>query len=366
MKSEYKKYELIDQYLSGQLSGKELVDFEKRVLEDANWKILVSRQKLANQLLVEQRLLKAKDFIHNYQEDKPESGNSKKWIIGSLAGLLIIASFLYFYTKKENSIASANTQEEYKKPEAAIKKEENSFKKNTVPAIKPSVQKEKKNKVEVIEAEKILVIDSSEIIISVKSPFEKEKNTNINSIQEQVTQAKPIPEKKPCIENISWSVTLTPTCQDQASGILDIHDIKGGKAPYLYSIDGGKTFQQGYSFGFLESGSYAVLVKDANACSSKIITEKLSSKNCKRSKEYIFNPYRGEIWNFPVTDKNWIKLSIMNREGKIVYRLNNAGGHSDFWNGKDMSDNYSEVGLHYYIFELEDGTVMDGYITLIM
>lgn len=366
MRSDYRKYELIDQYLSGQLSGKELEDFEKKLVEDPDWKILVNRQKLANQLLVEQRIIKAKEFIHNYQEDIPGNGNSKNWIIGSLAGVLLIASFLYLYTKKENPIASANTQEEYKKPEAAIKEEEKISKKNTVPSINSSVPKEKKEEVEVIEVEKILVIDSAEIVVPVKVLSEKEKNAKANPVQEQETELKPTPDKNPCIENITWSVTLAPTCNDQASGILDIHDVKGGKAPYLYSIDGGKTFKEGYSFGFLNSGTYSVAVKDANACSSKIIAEKIGTKNCEATKEYIFNPYQGETWSFPAGDKNIVKVSIMNREGKLVYQVNPSNGHPHLWDGKDRTNNYSEVGLHYYVLEFEDGTVKEGYITIIM
>ena len=58
--------------------------------------------------------------------------------------------------------------------------------------------------------------------------------------------------------------SASSTCGD-ANGALSINSIKGGTAPYTYSIDG-SNFQEESTFSGLAAATYTLFVKDANAC----------------------------------------------------------------------------------------------------
>ena len=58
------------------------------------------------------------------------------------------------------------------------------------------------------------------------------------------------------------------TCSGAANGSLTV-SATGGSAPYSYSIDGA-TFQEASTFTVLDSGSYVLTVKDANACTATV------------------------------------------------------------------------------------------------
>lgn len=49
------------------------------------------------------------------------------------------------------------------------------------------------------------------------------------------------------------------------SGSISVN-ASGGTAPYMYSIDGGNSFQTNSNFDFLGAGTYSVVVMDANGC----------------------------------------------------------------------------------------------------
>lgn len=49
-------------------------------------------------------------------------------------------------------------------------------------------------------------------------------------------------------------------------GNIEITEIEGGTGPFLYSIDGGETYQNGQVFSDLSAGEYNVLIQDAFEC----------------------------------------------------------------------------------------------------
>jgi PKD repeat protein len=58
-------------------------------------------------------------------------------------------------------------------------------------------------------------------------------------------------------------------CFGNASGYLELL-ATGGVAPYLYSIDGGQTFQSSPEFTNLAAGTYSIVVKDDNNCAKTL------------------------------------------------------------------------------------------------
>ncbi|MEM8583945.1 MAG: gliding motility-associated C-terminal domain-containing protein [Bacteroidota bacterium] len=50
------------------------------------------------------------------------------------------------------------------------------------------------------------------------------------------------------------------------TGLIQIGDVLGDSPPYIYSVDGGNSFQSTPAFGGLAAGSYQVVVQDVNGC----------------------------------------------------------------------------------------------------
>ncbi len=83
-----------------------------------------------------------------------------------------------------------------------------------------------------------------------------------------------------CSGSQAYSLTLTcptitfsasqvnPTCNGAANGSLTISNVLGGTEPYQYSINNGAQFFANPSFTGLGAGTYQVVVKDANNCTS--------------------------------------------------------------------------------------------------
>ena len=54
-------------------------------------------------------------------------------------------------------------------------------------------------------------------------------------------------------------------CRGENTGEIHL-SISGGTAPYSYSIDNGLNFQSQNYFNYLNTGSYSIIIKDANDC----------------------------------------------------------------------------------------------------
>jgi len=66
---------------------------------------------------------------------------------------------------------------------------------------------------------------------------------------------------------INGTVTLTTDYTCTTDGVITVSGITGGTPPYMYSIDG-VNFQSGNTFTGLTSGTYTIIIQDANNCAS--------------------------------------------------------------------------------------------------
>jgi len=75
---------------------------------------------------------------------------------------------------------------------------------------------------------------------------------------------------EPAALTISIPVTQNITCNGGTNGIIFATGA-GGISPYTYSIDGGVTFNPSGIFNNLPSGTYTVVVQDANGCTATAV-----------------------------------------------------------------------------------------------
>ena len=80
--------------------------------------------------------------------------------------------------------------------------------------------------------------------------------------------AGPISVTQPVL--VAATATSTPAdCNGAANGTIFV-SASGGTSPYLYSKNGGTTFQAGATFASLVAGNYNVVVKDVNGCTYSV------------------------------------------------------------------------------------------------
>ncbi len=92
---------LIENYLSGKLSGEETLDFEKNLISDKDIAEQTTQYKLAQNAIFEAGLSNYKEKLNKYHKEN-YSGNQKYWIVG-IATLLGLSGLLYFSLPKESS-----------------------------------------------------------------------------------------------------------------------------------------------------------------------------------------------------------------------------------------------------------------------
>jgi hypothetical protein len=112
MRQEFEHIELIEKYLLGQLRGKELEDFELRLLNDEKLKEEVELQKMLVSGVENAGLKQSLNFIHQTMFETSASYFSRNWInilAGGSFSLMILVAALFAVFKDHGSI-SAKTE----------------------------------------------------------------------------------------------------------------------------------------------------------------------------------------------------------------------------------------------------------------
>ncbi len=120
----------------------------------------------------------------------------------------------------------------------------------------------------------------------------------------------------PAVNYLAPSLT-NPDCNGENSGIIVVNG-SGGTAPLAYSINNGTTFQSSNTFNNLTSGSYDLLVRDANGCTPTGSTENLVDP----AAIVIDSISKSDISCFGLTDGQ-ITLYAQGGTGALIYSIDN-------------------------------------------
>ncbi|MEM1214527.1 MAG: gliding motility-associated C-terminal domain-containing protein, partial [Bacteroidota bacterium] len=102
--------------------------------------------------------------------------------------------------------------------------------------------------------------NSPDFVVSTAGTYTLEVlNTNNNCSE---TDEVLVTVSEPVLEDFS----LEDLSCTRDEGRIQFDAVSGGTAPYLYSIDGGVTFQMTENFAALPAGAYELVVQDANGC----------------------------------------------------------------------------------------------------
>lgn len=403
MRQDIEKYELIENYLKGELSPEEKLMVESQIKSDPGFANLVKQQRSMFELMVNGTLLDLKDNLNrihskaNRQNNTPSKGNfgtGKLFLIFAAASLLIVSTYLF---NKENEVIPEPVKIVHQQNKGVPSTEFSEFvgspqtdkqtkitkEKNPTPT-KKVIQEERSH------AKKQAVVENIEVP-SESSPFLPENHNKTTTPQvptpeykkqgtDQPTSEDAIPQEQGAIDQgspetneepfdcsqikITAEVGHTKSCDQKATGSLFIKEntISGGVAPYQYSINGGKNFYPNFMFDKLFSKAYEIAIVDANKCKSSLGTYILGSKDCSYSA--VLRPSEDIFWKIPTQDKTG-NIKIFQVGGAMVYEkdIEFPGIHE--WMGLTTNGRELPMGTYIFILTLDGEEPLQGNVTII-
>jgi len=352
-------YWQIEDYIKGKLDGSALVEFESKMTKDTNLKLEIELQKLADKLIVENRLLSASHVSLNTIESLKNSYSRKKIVVAGIVALISICTLSYYIFQKESI--------QYKNVMIAAEKKES--KKNTIEAILPPAHKKTKPEVLNVEAKREILNPSASTLNLIIDTLEKSSKTQTELLKtEIVKQEDPaimhsmaIPIKNPCTDvKIKGNVTVKNACLNEANGQIYVNGFQGGSSPYTYKVFSVKNGNL-VATDNLSEGFYDVKIFDNSSCSvtySNIAMKEISCFEIEKS----FNPFIGEILELGEKDQEGI-LIIYSKDGDTHYSKHFSKNENLQWNGAS-NNGVNETGYYIYTIKYKDGTSIQGEVTV--
>jgi hypothetical protein len=361
MELSFDEYELIDRYLDGKLQGQELDAFVKRMEREQSFADKVSLQKTTNNLLLENGLYDLREKLDSY---KPPTSFNFKTFLFITAIVCILSTMAILMIKKHDDSPSKENQSEVSKPMDV----QETFQDSPSDGLTEN-QKQNLLKRETKEAENQnpVVSKKQDSAVSVNENPKDQVSIHVKSKDSLQEETKILPKIKVCDQvTILYDFQIFPSCENEMNGRIQFNTLqtKGGKAPYKYSIDAGKSYQTSSLFSDLAPESYSLVLKDANGCESKEKVAIVKTKSCLKEKAYMINPEAGEAWPVPKGYLN-CNLYIYDRNGREVFLVNLHAGHQEDWNGTSSQGKDLEMGQYAYTVTCGTETKEKGYITIV-
>jgi hypothetical protein len=368
LSQEENTYDLIEQYLQGELADNH--PFVLQIKDDKELAMEVEVHRLIPEAVVDYRLMSVEKLVAKKRVEfiAQDSFNWKKlfWALP----VLIVATLTYLVIPETKQVDTITNDKVSVSSNVTIE------------------QKVEKQAVESVKEKKV-VIESIQIAKSKEIIGSPEKVKNIEVIVPEVIAPVLVEEKKqesvlhaekiesvvakneseatpanPCLGiRLKAYVEEGRPCLGNSEGYLNLKDVRGGKAPYQFSINK-EHFQENNKFAGLKSGEYDVIVKDANNCET-IIYEKysLKSKNCVQFTEHVFNP-NTSTWDVPNHLEKAGELDVFDKMGQRIFVRSFDKSEKITWGGTANNGELLLPGVYIYSIKYSDGVVEQGRITI--
>ena len=375
------KYELIDKFLSNQLSQSEKVIFDDLVINDSDFSNEVEKNRNANKVIHQLGLFETSNKLNLLHKQQTRAKTNKRyWSLGA-AAILLGGYGLYSIVTVETKSNSVTP----KSIEITVEKERiNDDKVISKPIVSTAtienIQEEKSTVISK-DLEKIGVVESPEIKKVVDLSGTNEVTLNIIEDTSDViytavlanTEIETISEEPTKKEIICGDIVLTtfntePSCIGEQNGklIFSQDSLVGGALPYKTFI-----YRLGDQSNYLDknqlaSGDYAIKVVDANGCKDVITDIIIKEERCLQRIDDSFSPRYGEKWQYPkiagVSEysfviKNMANVTILEKEVSLDQETD--------WNGVLENGSILEKGIYYVEIKSDQETYAMGTITIV-
>lgn len=365
MNSEYEILEKIALYTKGEMGGVERIQFEKELEADPHLQRQMQLSMLVEEMVVAKEALKLKEQMRkDLYKQKPNLGlylGASLLVLGAIGGAL-------FYTGRQTAPEGVVS---VPKVSPTVYNTIDSKTPNTpsatAPAVRPSSQvnpnKTEKNLI-VTQSSPQQVAKEEEVLEEKVVPQPKRQEVPVLE-KENNQPLKPEPVS-PCAslqKEVEYSVTQS--CKGEATGEVIIHaeSVKGGKAPYTFTLGEHKASSH---FSNLASGSYSLLITDAQNCSVESPNKIwVGEKTCKSLQQHVFNPEYDHAWIIPYDkDKKPTRISILDKNGRVFYESGVSGHQPAEWKAESSTGMTLAMGLYFFHIEYADGDMDEGSIMI--
>jgi len=357
-------YYKIEAYLNEELSSEEHIAFEKEISTNAELQQLVEKHKLADALIVEQRLLSVKNILQEQQSNGSGKNNYKLYAVAAVAVLASAVAVVLYNSKNDTDknlavIASTSEKESNNLSSSGAETQQTESKKTIV---KPgsTITGTGLHKQEIQSYEQAMREGST------VEEFNAPANQSIASASDPVNKVSEDKEsivaatKDICADVfIKAQIKASPTCRNESSGEILVYNIQGGTKPYTVSLS--DTEMSSVINGQLSKGTYQAFVTDANGCEQKYPKIQITEKEC--SVDYSFNPFMGEKWQVDAYSANG-QLQLYNKGGVLYYQENIEANTTFEWSGSGHS-NQILPGYYIFVIKYADGTAKRGSVTIV-
>lgn len=357
-------FDLVESYLSGELSANKLANFEAELSTNLAIQKQLKLAKAAQKLVIQNRLLQVKALSREeLSRSEVKKNTTQKFLIGGSIGLIAALSGLFFITKTNEPVKTElpiSEEIKVKKPIDSVTKTTNEEATTSLLPIATDTTSQKKTQPKTIEikeestpqhtllkGDKVLVVEKPTTIqnqIETAAIEKTESSKNITPICNT--------------ENIKAHIHTTNGCEGKNESSIEVGVINGLLAPIKKQLFDSSN-QPLYSNYDLKDGSYTLLVSGADSC-YKHFPIIIKSKKCAINVD--FNPSFGEVWEIPTSNVAGV-LTIRTKTGLEILHKKLLANEATTWAGKNEQN---EIQTGYYIFTIyyEDGSFLKGGITV--
>jgi hypothetical protein len=364
MNPKYDIYEEIDRYLNDELSEAELAQFNEKLSTDAEFKSIVEAQKIANEVIIDQEMIKLKARMSKEMSaDNTGSGPWGKIILFS--AVVVTSAALYSYINHSSSNAEEVKEISATPAQTITPVEQN----QSELAIAPVEQQQTDKQIAPVTVDaKNTPVDatpSTEVIVPLTETVTPTVTPQKEEVKQVVKAADQIAKVNCETVHISAQVRVDYgfDSDGEATIIIDQLSVKGGTAPYSFAIDQ-SAFENDTRFDGIKDGVYHVRVKDHNGCVSQVKKDVIVKTPVKEIDE-AFAPAHGERWKFPIKANKEATVTIFNKAGIQVYTTAVSGGYPEEWDGRNNSGVELESGNYYFVIQYNPRDVVKGHISIV-
>ena len=349
--------QLIDNYLDGNLSIEEKLQFEKELGESTELYEQLENEKLLRELVFFDSAVETSDLLIEKGEDLKRIRNIKRvgLLVIGLAAVIGLGSILFFLekeTQEEKTEKSfSKSMDEITLGSEDVLIEPFQKEKSIVILEKPLVYSEPESK-EYIEESSDSVNEPNEVIIQVPTNILKQ-NADVN---EEKSISSPV---LIACDSMRADIVTEASCYSKPTGLIEVTRIQGGSSPYEVSLNA--NLSDDGKFTDLFASEYSIQLKDKNDCKTNVLVI-IEERLCEE-KIYVFNPEIEEYWEFPNDENLKGEFILLNKFGGILVekRVEDIDGK---WNGvTDVGERVSR-GVYVFILKFEDNTVLKGELNV--
>ncbi len=375
MISEREKYERFENYLKGMMDEVSKTAFEKELGNDEKLYHEFIDYRQAHNLIFESRLLDIRQELQSIHTTHLKA--RRLWRntggIVIMAGLIITAVFLYNrYQIREEKIENTEPPVEISD---SMQPAGNSGSQSVAAGLEHrdihhNARKTDTTALKILSpAEKTgtTITQPVDIIINKELSPDLILNTDTLKVHKAITNEnemkKPVSVTDCSQTEIKCDYNVESTCEGRSQGKIIFHNqtLKGGVPPYEFSINNGASYFNHALFINLQEGTYRLLIRDGNHCTSYIGTAEVAGYEC----DFRFAPSLGEVWDIPFINEHEGVLRIISKEGKLLY-ISEVGQYSKKqWDGRTQNGDILPLGVYMFTIELTNGTIYNGTVTII-